>query len=100
MTNPVSSWHLLAERLAVKLAREGVLWAAYGKRGQCGPYFEPIPRKDVWRTSLVYPVSDRRIRALGASVLSGGPGQTFPVKGEDGAILLWRLRDCCAGYTP
>lgn len=100
MTNPVSSWHLLAERLAVKLAREGVLWAAYGKRGQCGPYFEPIPRKDVWRTSLVYPVSDRRVRALGASVLSGGPGQTFPVKGEDGAILLWRLRDCCAGYAP
>ena len=100
MTNPVSAWHLVAERLAVKLAREGVLWAAYGKRGQCGPYFEPIPRKDVWRTSLIYPVSDRRVRALGASVLLGGPGQTFPVKGEDGAILLWRLRDCCAGYGP
>ena len=97
MTNPVSAWYLIAARLSVKLAREGLLWAAYGKKGQCGPYFEPIPRKDVWKTSLVYPVSDRKTRALGSSVLPGGPGQTFPVKGEDGALLLWRHRDCCTG---
>lgn len=100
MTNPVSAWHLIAHRMTVKLAREGLLWAAYGKRGQCGPYFEPIPRKDVWKTSLVYPVSDRHTRALGASVLLGGPAQTYPVKGEDGAVLLWRKRDCCTGFVP
>ncbi|HBN73880.1 MAG TPA: hypothetical protein DD376_03905, partial [Sutterella sp.] len=26
--------------------------------------------------------------------------QTYPVKGEDGAVLLWRKRDCCTGFVP
>lgn len=93
------AWHLLTNRMAVKLAREGLLWAAYGKRGQCGPYFEPIPRKDVWRTQLVYPrptaEGDRCCRPLGAPTWTWGAGKTWPAGGEDGAILLWRHRDCC-----
>ena len=100
------SWFLLpfdenvaAVREAVKLAREGLLWAAYGKAGQCGPYFEPIPRKDVWRTQLVHPTvtaSGTCCRPLGAPTAVWGAGKTYPVNGEDGAILLWRKRDCCA----
>ena len=93
------AWHQMTARMAVKLAREGLLWAAYGKRGQCGPYFEPIPRKDVWRTQLVYPAAtasgDRCCQPLGAPTWSWGAGKTWPVTGEDGAVLLWRWRDCC-----
>ena len=95
----LAAWHLLTNRMAVKLAREGLLWAAYGKRGQCGPYFEPIPRKDVWRTQLVYPRAtaegDRCCRPLGAPTWTWGAGKTWPMGGEDGAVLLWRHRDCC-----
>ena len=100
MTSPLQAWHLIAARMTVKLAREGLLWAAYGKKGQCGPYFEPIPRKDVWRTQLIYPTvtasGSKCCRPLGAPTMNWGAGKTFPVSGEDGAILLWRMRDCCA----
>ena len=101
MTSPLQAWHLLAARMSVKLAREGVLWAAYGKAGQCGPYFQPIPRKDVWRTQLVHPKPQASgsscCHALGAATQLWGAGRTPPVTGEDGAILMWRLRDCCQG---
>ena len=100
MTSSLQAWHLIAARMTVKLAREGLLWAAYGEKGQCGPYFEPIPRKDVWRTQLVYPTvtasGDKCCRPLGAPTQTWGSGKTPPYTGEDGAILLWRMRDCCA----
>ncbi len=99
MTSPLQAWHLIAARMSIKLAREGLLWAAYGKKGQCGPYFEPIPRKDVWRTQLMHPVttaSGTCCRPLGAPTAVWGAGKTYPNGGEDGAVLLWRKRDCCA----
>ena len=99
MTSSLQAWHLIAARMTVKLAREGLLWAAYGEKGQCGPYFEPIPRKDVWRTQLVYPTvtaSGDKCWPLGAPTQTWGSGKTPPYTGEDGAILLWRMRDCCA----
>lgn len=100
MTSSLQAWHLIAARMTVKLGREGLLWAAYGEKGQCGPYFEPIPRKDVWRTQLVYPTvtasGDKCCRPLGAPTQTWGSGKTPPYTGEDGAILLWRMRDCCA----
>ncbi len=100
MTSPLQAWHLIAARMSLKLAREGLLWAAYGKAGQCGPYFEPIMRKDVWRTQLVYPSvtasGARCCRPLGAPTQVWGAGKSFPVTGEDGAVLLFRKRDCCA----
>lgn len=103
MTSPLQAWHLIAARMSVKLAREGLLWAAYGKKGQCGPYFEPIPRKDVWRTQLIYPTvtasGSKCCRPMGAPTQTWGAGKTYAVGGEDGAILLWRMRDCCAGQN-
>lgn len=99
MNSPLQAWHLIANRMSVKLAREGLLWAAYGRKGQCGPYFEPIPRKDVWRTQLVHPTptaSGSCCHPIGAPTMLWGVGKTYPAGGEDGAILLWRKRDCCA----
>lgn len=99
MTSPLQAWHLIAGRMTVKLAREGLLWAAYGPHGQCGAFYEPIPRKDVWRTQLVAPAvtaaGQRCCRPLGAPTQLWGAGKSWPAGGEDGAILLWRRRDCC-----
>lgn len=103
-TSHAQAWHLLTQRMTVKLAREGVLWAAYGKKGQCGPYFEPIPRKDVWRSQLIYPTVRAKgpscYQPLGAPIQPWIAGRTYPGNGEDGALLLWRMRDCCQTASP
>ena len=39
----------------MKLHRSGLQWAAYGEKGQCGPYLEPIMDKRVYRTQMMYP---------------------------------------------
>lgn len=103
-TSHAQAWHLLSQRMTVKLAREGILWATYGKRGQCGPYFEPIPRKDVWRSQLIYPTVNAKgpdcCQPFGAPIQPWIAGRTFPGKGENGALLLWRKRDCCQTTSP
>lgn len=113
---PLSGWmagqvselqarHLMAHRFAVKLSREGILWSAHGKRGQCGPYVKPILEKAVWRTQLVHPSRSTAKTdgaccwPLGRSTAIWGASKTFPATGEDGAILLWRRRDCCMTKT-
>lgn len=94
----VQAWHLMAHRFAMKLSREGVLWSAHGKLGQCGPYIQPLFRKDVWRTQLVHPARTSAkpcCRPLGRTTADWAAGKSFPVEGEDGAVLMWRRRDCC-----
>lgn len=99
MTGSVQAWHLMAHRFAQKLTREGVLFSGHGARGQCGPYMQPLFQKDVWRTQLVYPSRNASgspcCQPLGRSTALLGPYRTTPMTGEDGAILLWRKRDCC-----
>ncbi|BBF23482.1 TraU family protein [Sutterella megalosphaeroides] len=99
MTGSVQAWHLMAHRFAQKLTREGVLFSGHGARGQCGPYMQPLFQKDVWRTQLIYPSRNASGSAccqpLGRSTAPLGPYKTTPMTGEDGAILLWRKRDCC-----
>lgn len=99
MTGSVQAWHLMAHRFAQKLTREGVLFSGHGVRGQCGPYMQPLFQKDVWRTQLVYPSRNASgspcCQPLGRSTALLGPYRTTPMTGEDGAILLWRKRDCC-----
>lgn len=99
MTGSVQAWHLMAHRFAQKLTREGVLFSGHGASGQCGPYMQPLFQKDVWRTQLVYPSRNASGSAccqpLGRSTALLGPYKTTPMTGEDGAILLWRKRDCC-----
>ena len=94
-----SAWTLLSHRFAMKLAREGLLWSAHGSNGLCGSYFEPILRKDVWRTEIVYPTrgdkSGNCCQPLGRTTAVSGAGRSFTPGGEDGAVLLWRRRDCC-----
>lgn len=100
--SPVASWILLSQRFATKLAREGLLWSAHGKRGQCQPYMQPIPRKDVWKTQLIYParVTDNTggkkcCQYFGAPTQTYDAFKSFAPGGEDGVVTLWRYRDCC-----
>lgn len=99
MTGSVQAWHLMAHRFAQKLTREGVLFSGHGASGQCGPYMQPLFQKDVWRTQLAYPSCNASgsscCQPLGRSTALLGPYRTTPMTGEDGAILLWRKRDCC-----
>lgn len=104
-TTHLQAWELMAHRFALKLSREGLLWSAHGKDGQCGPYLQPILRKDVWRVQLAYPSRGTEKTAgaccapLGRTTAFRAAFKTPPVSGEDGAILLWRRRDCCMTKT-
>ena len=99
----VAVWELMAHRFAMKLSREGLLWSAHGKRGQCGPYWTPLMKKSIWRSEIIYPTRGDKSRdgtcchPLGRTHWASGIGRTFSPGGEDGALLLWRRRDCCAG---
>lgn len=97
-----AEWELLAHRFALKLSREGVLWSAHGKKGACGPYWRPILQKEHWKTQLLYPARSTEktvfgtcCQPLGRSTLFWDRFKTFAPGGEDGALLLFRHRDCC-----
>lgn len=101
-----AEWELLAHRFALKLSREGVLWSAHGKKGQCGPYWRPILQKEHWKTQLIYPsrATDKTVfgtccQPLGRSTLFWDRFKTYAPGGEDGALLLFRHRDCCVRKT-
>lgn len=96
---------LLVARFTMKLHRSGLQWAAYGKKGQCGPYLEPIMDKRLYRTQMVYPsrvtrkVDGRCTYPMGASSALWSSGKTWASGGEDAAYLIFRKRDCCQGST-
>jgi protein traU len=87
----------------MKLHRSGLQWAAYGEKGQCGPYLEPIMDKRVYRTQMMYPSrttgkqDGRCCYPMGASTSLWHSGKTWASGGEDAAYLIYRKRDCCQG---
>lgn len=94
---------LLTARMTMKLHRQGLQWAAYGQKGQCGPYLEPIMDKRLYRTQMVYPARStakaggRCCYPMGASTALWASGKTWAAGGEDAAFLIFRKRDCCQG---
>ena len=106
LTNHVAVWELMAHRFAMKMAREGLLLGAHGKEGLCGGFYEPLMRKDVWRTQIVYPTRGDQSKdgtcchPLGRTTALTGSGRAYSPGGEDGGVLLWRRRDCCSTKAP
>ena len=99
---PMQAWSLLTQRFTLKLHREGVQWAQYGKDGQCGPRLEWVMAKSVYRTQMQYPSRETQgacCHPFGASTAIDAIGKTPPIYGEDGAFLVWRRRDCCQGQS-
>lgn len=95
------AFSLLTQRFTLKLHREGLLWRQWGKDGQCGPQFEMVMSKDVYRTQMLHPTRKTQgqcCRPFGASTAADSLGGLTPIaKGEDAAYLIWRRRDCCQG---
>lgn len=99
---PMQAWSLLTQRFTLKLHREGVQWAHYGKDGQCGPRLEFIMAKSMYRTQMQYPTRETQgkcCKPFGASTALDAMGKTPPIYGEDGAFLVWRRKDCCQGMN-
>ena len=97
---PLQAWSLLTQRFTLKLHREGVQWASYGKDGQCGPRLEWIMAKSMYRSQMQYPTRSTQgtcCKPFGASTALDAMGKTPPIYGEDGSFLIWRRRDCCQG---
>lgn len=93
---------LLAERMAYKLHREGLLWDSRGEDGNALCHERPhlvIP-KDRYRYQMTYPYAATSKRfgchAFGASTVFWESGKEYPIKGEDFGYLIWRKRNCCA----
>lgn len=104
-STPASRWMLLTERFATKLAREGLLLSQVGRDGQCGPVFQPILRKDVWRFQFVHPDGVESRKENGACCRPWGrtvslDARVLPPQGSDGAVLLWSRKDCCERASP
>lgn len=92
----------MTHRFAMKLSREGLLLAAHGSKGLCESFYEPLMRKDVWRTQLVWPAHSGKntdsscCSPLGRTTVVSGSGKSWSPGGEDGVVLVWRRRDCCS----
>lgn len=91
---------LITQRFTLKMHREGVLWANWGKAGQCSAYLQPMMSKSAYRSQMLYParsVQEDACMPFGRSTSLTAPGKSSPIYGEDGSYLIWRRRDCCQG---
>lgn len=94
---------LLMQRMINKMHREGAIWGAHGKDGQCGFYPIPLMDKRAYKSQMTYPIPNtqkengRCCQPLGRSTVISGSGKEYPYKGEDFAYMLFRKRDCCQG---
>lgn len=94
---------LLAERMAAKMHREALMWAASGDAGMCGYYPQILMDKSNYKTQMVYPVPNttkiagKCCQPMGRTTAVWGAGKEIPYVGEDFAYLIFRKRNCCVG---
>ena len=102
-TSEVQGSMLLAERMAAKMTREGLLAAGSGQNGLCGYYPQIIMDKTNFKFQMLYPVpqttqiTGKCCQPLGRTSILWGAGKSFPFKGEDFAYEIYRKRNCCQG---
>jgi conjugal transfer pilus assembly protein TraU len=100
----VRSSLLLAQRLTAKMHRELVSWAYHGEKGLCGPYYQPAMDKRAYKTQMLFPVPNTQktlgkcCQPFGRQTVLWGAGREIPARGEDFSYLLFRKKNCCAGY--
>lgn len=94
---------LLAERMAYKMHREGLLSDSVGQNSPalCYPYPTPIIPKSRYRYQMVNPLptasgGEDGCHAFGHTTSLWGSLHEYPYKGEDFGYLIWRKRNCCA----
>lgn len=98
---------LIVQRMAAKMHRELLIWAASGSSGQCGYYPQPLMDKTNYKMQMVYPtpntakVDGRCCQTFGRTTAIWGAGKEYPYRGEDYAYMVFRKRNCCATvYSP
>jgi len=99
----VQASSLIAQRLAAKMHREMLMWAAHGEDGQCGYYPLPLMDKTIYKYQMLYPIPQtqkilgRCCQPFGRSTILWGAGKEYPFNGEDFVYQIFRKRNCCQG---
>lgn len=91
---------LLAERMAFKMHRLGLMWDSAGVDGLalCSTYPSPIIPKSRYRYQMVNPLpttGQSGCHPLGAGTFTWEAFHQYPYKGEDFGYLIWKKRNCC-----
>lgn len=100
----VQASSLIAERMAAKMHRELLVWAASGTDGLCGYYPQPVMDKSNYKFQMTYPVAQtgssntdgRCCQPFGRSTLIYGAGKQIPYL-ENYGYQIFRKRNCCQG---
>ena len=97
----IKSSSLMVHRIIAKLHRLLVL-ANHAPNNYCMAELAPIIKKSIYKTQLVYPVTEKTTSGhpLGETDVVWGSGKSFPIKGEDFAYLIWRKKHCCLSCIP
>lgn len=109
----VQASSLIVQRLAAKLHREGLMWAANREGGLCGYYPQPLMDKTNYKYQMLYPIPQtgntpgppgtgkslvgRCCQPFGRTTMLWGAGREIPYIGEDFVYQIFRKRDCCQG---
>jgi len=99
----VATSSVLAQRLATKMHRMGLLFGTTGEEALCGYYPQFMIRKSAYKFQLTHPFpQDKRLtgkccQPFGFSTALYEAGKNLPVVGEDFGYLFFRKRDCCNG---
>lgn len=99
----VQASSLIVQRMAAKMHRELLIWAASGDKGLCGYYPQILMQKSNYKYQMTYPVAQTRkilgkcCQPFGRTTTVWGAGKEFPYKGEDFSYLVYRKRNCCQG---
>jgi conjugal transfer pilus assembly protein TraU len=95
---------LLMQRMLGKMHRQLLAWRWHGQDATCGPKLAPVMDKTAYKTQLLYPIPNtgkllgQCCQPLGRTTQLWGAGKEFPIKGEDFAYMVFRKRNCCAGF--
>ncbi len=100
----VQASSLLMQRTMAKMHRQNLAWRYHGSDAKCGPKLAPVMDKTGYKTQMLYPVPNtdkvegKCCRPLGRSTQLWEAGREYPIKGEDFSYMIFRKRNCCAGF--
>lgn len=90
---------LMAERMAYKIHRTGILLKDSSADSICGEYYSVILPKSRYRYQMTNPIpaSSEPIgcKPFGHTTADWGVNHEYPFSGEDFGYLIWRKRNCC-----
>ncbi|WP_312156793.1 conjugal transfer pilus assembly protein TraU [Lelliottia nimipressuralis] len=94
--SPLQSSLLVAERMAFKLHREGLIMNSIGQNNAvCFEYPSPIIPKERWRYQMVNKHPDAgQCHPVGRSVMRWETGRNLPNDRRNFGYLFWRKRNC------